>query len=100
MAETHWHAPDEVRVTSGGGALTLAWADGAAMVIEARELRWSCRCAGCTAERETGGSPPVTETIAITGVETIGGYALNIAFSDGHARGVYPWAYLREFAKR
>ena len=98
MTETQ--APDEVRVTLGGAVLTLAWADGAAMVIEARELRRGCRCAGCTAERETGGSPPVTETIAITGVETIGGYAINIGFSDGHDRGVYPWTYLRALGER
>jgi prepilin-type processing-associated H-X9-DG protein len=28
----------------------------------------------------------------------IGGYALNIAFTDGHARGVYPWVYLHALA--
>jgi prepilin-type processing-associated H-X9-DG protein len=32
----------------------------------------------------------------ITTIEPIGGYAVNIAFSDGHARGIYPWVLLKE----
>ena len=31
-------------------------------------------------------------------IELVGSYAINIAFSDGHDRGIYPWAYLREIA--
>ncbi len=30
----------------------------------------------------------------------VGNYAINIAFSDGHDRGIYPWALLQEFAVR
>ena len=33
---------------------------------------------------------------AVTAVAPIGDYAINIAFSDGHARGIYPWSYLLE----
>jgi len=29
----------------------------------------------------------------------IGDYAVNIAFSDGHNRGIYPWPYLRLLAR-
>jgi prepilin-type processing-associated H-X9-DG protein len=40
--------------------------------------------------------PPADLTI--TGLASVGRYAVNLAFSDGHARGIYPWAYLRELA--
>ena len=33
--------------------------------------------------------------IAVARVEPMGGYAVHIAFSDGHARGIFPWSYLR-----
>jgi prepilin-type processing-associated H-X9-DG protein len=36
--------------------------------------------------------------IRIVSFTPIGLYAINIAFSDGHARGVYPWSLLRKFA--
>ena len=32
--------------------------------------------------------------IAIIEVSPIGDYAINLGFSDGHVRGIYPWAYL------
>jgi DUF971 family protein len=28
----------------------------------------------------------------------IGRYAIQLHFSDGHDRGIYPWAYLRELS--
>jgi DUF971 family protein len=34
--------------------------------------------------------------LTITEVEPIGNYAVRLAFSDGHHRGIYPWAYLVE----
>ena len=32
-------------------------------------------------------------------VHTIGDKGLNLVFSDGHGRGIYPWAYLRELGE-
>jgi DUF971 family protein len=36
--------------------------------------------------------------LTITKVEPIGNYAVRLAFSDGHDRGIFPWAYLNEIA--
>lgn len=36
--------------------------------------------------------------IAIAAIHPVAAYALNIAFSDGHDRGIFPWAFLRELA--
>ncbi len=29
----------------------------------------------------------------------MGDYGINIGFSDGHARGIYPWSYLSQLLK-
>lgn len=34
--------------------------------------------------------------IVATSAELVGNYAIRIEFSDGHATGLYSWAYLRE----
>ena len=36
--------------------------------------------------------------VRITDVQAVGNYGLNLAFSDGQDRGIYPWAYLRQLA--
>ena len=46
----------------------------------------------------TAAPGPDQYDLAITDAELIGSYAVNFAFSDGEARGIYPWAYLREIA--
>ena len=92
------NAPSEVRVTPRGAALVLTWAGGASSQIAAAALRRACRCAGCTAARAAGKPVLAEGEVAITAIEPLGGYAVNIAFSDGHARGIYPWAFLRELA--
>jgi prepilin-type processing-associated H-X9-DG protein len=43
-------------------------------------------------------SPP--QSLIIEAVNAIGTYGVNIAFSDGHARGIYPWPYLAALAER
>ena len=89
-------SPTELRVAPGGAALAIAWSDGASSLIAAAALRTACRCAACTASRATGRAIDGEGNIAIAAVEPIGGYAVNISFSDGHARGIYPWQLLRE----
>jgi prepilin-type processing-associated H-X9-DG protein len=34
----------------------------------------------------------------IAEIGAIGDYAINVVFTDGHARGIFPWTYLRELA--
>jgi prepilin-type processing-associated H-X9-DG protein len=35
----------------------------------------------------------------VTQIDPLGGYAVNLGFSDGHARGIFPWVYLRDLAR-
>jgi DUF971 family protein len=36
------------------------------------------------------------ESLRLVRIEPVGEQALNLGFSDGHDRGIYPWAYLRQ----
>lgn len=90
--------PLELHLAPQGRALVVVWDRGVPSSIAAAALRQGCRCAACTATRAAGNAIAAEENIAIAAVEAIGGYAVNIAFSDGHARGVYPWSLLRMLA--
>jgi DUF971 family protein len=91
-------SPSELRVTAGGAALAITWTDGTSSLTDGAALRQACRCAGCTAARTTGKPVADAGRVVIAAVESIGDYAVNIIFSDGHARGIFPWAFLRELA--
>ncbi len=94
--------PDEVVVRAGRAELVLVFAP-AALAIGAPRLRAACRCADCRRARIERDADPDTGDATIAGttiaeVRLVGDHALNIAFSDGHDRGIYPWSYLRELA--
>lgn len=74
-------------------ALQLRWPDGTRELPAAR-LRAACRCGGCRARA------PVFEAAELRLVDAapVGLYALQLVFSDGHDRGIYPWTWLRELA--
>lgn len=93
MEATDAMPPETVVIGQGGRMLTLAGSAGQRR-LAAGMLRRSCRCAGCTQARAAGTAVPPEGDIRITGAEAIGGYALNLAFSDGHDRGIFPFAYL------
>ena len=91
--------PAEAVLARGGESLRLTWADGESAVLPAETLRLRCRCAWCTRDRHQGRFPEAFAAVSATKVEPMGGYAVHIAFSDGHARGIFPWTYLRELAR-
>jgi DUF971 family protein len=108
-------APETVILRRDRSGLRLVWPGGDTREIEASRLRASCRCADCVRARvdatmqDTTMQDPLQETlqetlqapfdqIAIAEIAAIGDYAINIVFTDGHARGIFPWAYLRELA--
>ena len=70
-----------------------------ALSLPAEHLRLSCKCAHCTRARFDGRFPDAFPGIAIIEIGDLG-YGLNISFSDGHNRGIYPKAYLLSLAGR
>jgi DUF971 family protein len=91
-------SPSELRLVGAGDCLEIAWDDGALSAIPAHRLRMGSRSAGAVRAQALGGRLDIPEGLTITGVETVGAYAVRLAFSDGHDRGIYPWRYLRELA--
>ena len=87
-------APTNIAVSDDLSFLELTMADGCVERLTAWQLRAACKCAHCVRARIDGTFPDRFEGIAITEVAPIGGYAINLAFSDGHARGIYPWGFL------
>lgn len=87
-------APTAITIADDLGSLNLVTAEGRAVSIGAEHLRLFCKCAYCTRARFDGRFPAAFPDIAITGFSMMGGYAVNVSFSDGHARGIYPWEYL------
>ncbi len=88
--------PTHVAIGDALDCLDLTMATGDRLRLPASRLRAACKCAFCVRARIDGKFPDRFDAIAITAVAPIGDYAINIAFSDGHARGIYPWSYLLE----
>lgn len=70
-----------------------------ALSVPAEQLRLCCKCAHCIRARFDGRFPERFPGIAITEIGDLG-YGLNISFSDGHNRGIYPKPYLLSLAGR
>jgi DUF971 family protein len=89
-------APLSITDHSRSGVLEIEWRDGAVSRLPHGLLRASCRCAACEQTRRRSGADPVADAaLRLAHVEAIG-HGLNLVFDDGHGRGIYPWAYLRE----
>lgn len=86
-------APDAVRNLRGQGLLSLQWGAVEQTLGHAR-LRGACPCSHCRAARLRGKIDLVAEDVRVERV-VLQGYGVQLVFSDGHERGIYPWAYLR-----
>ena len=91
--------PKEVRVGGKGASLTLSWPEGRAETFTAPFLRENSQSAGSKKLRLNGMAVPARPDLTITSVRPIGAYAINIVFSDGYDRGIYPWAFLLQLAE-
>jgi DUF971 family protein len=75
------------------GHLRLTWPDGREQLLDHAQVRRQCPCSQCRAFRLRGMTPLVDERVRVVGVNQQG-YGVQLVFSDGHERGIYPWAYL------
>ena len=91
-----------------GDGLKIEWSDGVATFVTWRDLRANCPCASCIEERakppdpfrvltpqEVAAGPP-----APTAIRTVGYYAYQITWNDGHDTGIYPLERLRALSDR
>lgn len=88
--------------------LSIDWSDGTHCAFTIQKLRKFCPCAACKGLREQMGKnrltvlPPATGTgpVIVEKAEMVGNYAIRLTWSDGHATGIYSFAYLRELASQ
>jgi ATP-binding protein involved in chromosome partitioning len=81
--------------------LSIVWADGVETLIDVRALRLACGCANCVDEWSGDAlltPDSVPSDIAPVGIQSVGRYAIQIDWSDGHNTGIYPFERLRKLA--
>ena len=79
--------------------ILIKWKDGHESLFIARELRLACPCAACV--DETTGAPrinpdKISKEVYPLKIDPVGGYAIQIACSDGHRTGIYSFEKLRK----
>ena len=79
-----------------GGELAIRWDDGSESFIPLEKLRRACPCAGCKGEVDVMGNlhknpeqPLAQNAFQLLRVESVGTYAAQPVWADGHATGIY-----------
>jgi DUF971 family protein len=84
-----------------GNELAMRWSDGVESYVGLERLRRACPCAMCGGEPDVLGNivrPDVSYTASsfeLVGWQSVGGYALQPRWGDGHNTGLYAFQYLR-----
>jgi DUF971 family protein len=83
--------------------LFIKWNDDSETEISLKYLRDECPCANCKGETilfKTYRPEKRTEEIPgmykVKNIETVGGYAIQVTWKDGHNTGIYSWDYLKK----
>lgn len=89
-----------------GHDLAIQWNDGAESYLDLQYLRRACPCAACGGEPDVLGNilrPSVSYTdgsFDLMSIGSVGGYALQPRWRDGHDTGLYSFQYLRRLAEQ
>jgi len=99
--------PEHIAISKSKG-IKIDWLDPHHSEYSLAYLRDECPCATCTGAhgttpQKTSYSTPeaaspfkmYTPTLRMLNVEQVGGYAIRIAWSDGHNTGIYSYNHLR-----
>ena len=84
-----------------GGELAIAWSDGLESYLPLEALRRKCPCAACAGEPDVTGHVVKPRqnlgegSFNLLGWQTVGGYAIQPRWGDGHNSGLYSYAFLR-----
>ncbi len=92
--------PVTIRLHQASRLLELSYADGEHYSLSCEYLRVyspSAEVRGHGAGQET--LQTGKRLVTITRIETVGNYALQFHFSDGHDSGIYSWEYLHELCR-
>jgi DUF971 family protein len=100
--------PSAVKIhVSTGAGVDITWSDGHASHYDFPYLRDACPCATCNDEREkkaafSSAGPASAAALPMfkpkptaQAATSVGNYAIQITFSDGHATGIFSYDHLR-----
>ena len=97
--------PVPSNVVAVGNELAIVWDDGREDYLPLEKLRRECPCAMCKGEQDLlgnvyrGPNRPLTErSFQLVSHHTVGAYALQITWADGHNDGIYSYETLRRLA--
>jgi DUF971 family protein len=89
-----------------GQELAIKWDDGSENFVSLENLRRHCPCAGCKGEVDIMGNvyknPPQPLTPAafrLVRIVSVGGYAVQPTWADGHNSGIFSFDYLKRVAE-
>jgi len=90
-----------------GGELAVKWGDGGESFIPLEALRRACPCAGCKGETDIMGNlyknpeqPLTAKAFELVKFVTVGGYAIQPVWADGHNTGLFSFEHLRALADK
>ncbi len=78
--------------------LSILWTDNKVQNLDVVKLRLKCPCAGCIDEwthKPILKPEQIPESVRPVSIESVGSYAMKIAFNDGHSTGIYTYQMLR-----
>jgi ATP-binding protein involved in chromosome partitioning len=83
--------------------LSTLWEDGHKNDFDVRDLRLACRCAMCV--EEMSGRPlldpkTVRQDVAPRTITSVGNYAIQFHWNDGHSTGIYSFDHLRTLGEQ
>ena len=88
-----------------GNELAVKWVGGGESFIPMEKLRRACPCAGCKGETDVLGNlyknPEQKLSAAsfqLLRIASVGGYAIQPVWADGHATGIFSFDYLKQIA--
>lgn len=87
---------DTLKVMDDCTQLDLLWENGTQNRLSAAALRGNARDAASIRELHDNNKIKVDPAIKITAMEMVGSTGINIKFSDGHDRAIYPIPYLKD----
>lgn len=85
-------------VSEDAKTLKISTQQGTTADVAASTLRNRAMDAASRKERIENGAVRVIEGIQITAITRMGSSGVNIQFSDGHQKAIFPYSYLKEIA--
>lgn len=83
--------------------MNIEWSDKSISSIPLTTLRKYCPCAVCSADREKQSKYYIPllygEQIKIVKINSVGNYAIEIVWADGHNTGIYEYPFLKKLSE-